>query len=100
MRNLNSNDLMTCVAIFGKVGDKLKIEEGTPEAAIGMKFVSSALSFAQSDIKALLADIAEMSIEDFEQQPFDYPITVVEWLFDNEDMKSFFQRVKALTQKF
>jgi hypothetical protein len=41
-----------------------------------------------------------MSIEDFEKQPFDFPITVVEWLFDNEDMKSFFQRVKALTQKF
>jgi len=100
MRRLNSNDLMTCVAIFGKVGNNLKVEAGASEAALGMQFVSSALSFAQSDIKVLLADIAEMTVEEFEQQPFDFPITVVEWLFDNEDMKSFFQRVKALTQKF
>lgn len=99
MRNLNTSDLMTAVAIFGKVGTNLKTTEDMSNAQIGIHFLSIAAQFAEEDITKLLASISEMSIEEFRKQPIDYPITVIEELAEQEDLKSFFNRVKALTEK-
>lgn len=105
MRPLNTMDTMKCVSIAGKIGIKAK-ELLTRQAGqeltsleIGLSFFSVAMQYAESDFKELLASIAEMSIEEFEQQPFDYPLTVLEHLAETEDLQSFFQRVQTLARK-
>lgn len=99
MRKLNTSDLMTVVSIFGKVGSNLKTSEDMTNAQIGIHFVSVAAQYAEEDITKLLASISEMSIEQFRKQPIDFPITVIEELAEQEDLKAFFNRVKGLTEK-
>ena len=99
MRKLNASDLLKCTAILGRVGKRLEIDETMNDKQIGISFLASAMEHAETDLKGLLAGIAEISIEDFEKQPFDYPIEVVEFLADNEDLAGFLQRVKSLTIK-
>ena len=97
MRKLNSKDLMTVVKIVGKVGTTLKPEPDATEAQLGINFFASALIYAESDIKPLLASVAEMTEEEFDKMPFDYPLEVIEWLAENEDLGAFFTRVKQLS---
>ena len=105
MRALNTSDLMKAVAIAGKIGlkakDSLKTQEGEQMSslAIGMTFFSVAAEHAEKDLKAFLAGIAEMSIEEFDKQPFDFPIAVIEHLAETEDLQGFLQRVTTLMKK-
>lgn len=99
MRKLNTNDLMTVVGILGKVGANIKTSEGMTNAQVGLQFLSTAAQYAEQDLTRLLANVSEMTIEEFKEMPIDYPIEVIEWLAENEDLASFFKRVKGLTEK-
>lgn len=99
MRKLNTNDLMTVVGILGKVGANLKARDGMTNAEIGLQFLATAAQYAEQDLTRLLASVSEMDIEEFRKMPIDYPLEVIEWLAENEDLTSFFKRVKGLTEK-
>jgi hypothetical protein len=99
MRKLNTSDLMTVVAIFGKVGTQLKTEEGMTNAQVGIQFLATAAQYAEEDLTKLLASVSEMEVEEFKNMPIDYPIEVIEHLAENEDLQTFFTRVKGLTEK-
>jgi hypothetical protein len=96
---------MKCVAIAGKIGFKAKealvVKQGEElnSIQVGLAFFSVAMQYAETDFKELLASIAEMSVEEFEQQPFDFPITILEHLAETEDLKSFLERVQTLAKK-
>lgn len=105
MRALNTSDLMKAVAIAGKIGmkakDAMKLKEGEQmdNAAIGITYFSVAAEHAEKDVKAFLAGIAEMSIEEFDKMPFDYSLEVIEHLTDTEDLAGFLQRVGSLMKR-
>jgi hypothetical protein len=105
MRDLNTSDLMKCVAIMGKIGAEAKSALTTKEGeelsstGVGMAFFSTAMKYADKEFTELLADIAEMSIEEFKKQPFDYAIRMLEEIAETQDFQSFLQRVTTLTKK-
>lgn len=99
MRKLNTLDLLKVTSMFGKIGKKVEISEGMTEQQIGLTFFASALEHAETELKELLAGVAEMTVEEFEKMPFDYPLDVIEHLIENEDMQGFLQRVKGLIEK-
>jgi hypothetical protein len=90
---------MTVVTIFGKVGTQLKTDENMTNAQVGVQFLATAAQFAEQDLTKLLASVSEMSIEEFKAMPIDYPLEVIEYLAEQEDLQTFFKRVKGLTEK-
>lgn len=99
MRKLNTYDLFRAATILGKISSKLEISKEMTPQQIGVSFFASSLQYAESDLKQLLADISEMTVEEFDKQPFDYTFTLIETLIETEDMKSFLERVKSLSEK-
>lgn len=99
MRKLNVSDLMKVVKIFGKVGTNLKMNQEMSNSEVGIQFMATAAQYAEDDLTELLASVSEMSVEEFRKQPIDFPIGVIEELAEQEDLKTFFTRAKALTEK-
>lgn len=99
MRKLNTNDLIKCSALLGKIGKQIELQEGMSNAQIGITIFSTIMQYAESDFKIILADIAEMPIEEFEKQDFDFPLLILEEIAEKQDLLSFFIRVQNLTRK-
>ena len=101
MRELNTLDTLKVATIIGKMGmdasEFFKAEMN--EQQTGLLFITSALKHAEGDIRELLASIAEMTPEEFDKMPFDYPIDLIDELTDKEDLKSFLQKAQKLAQK-
>jgi hypothetical protein len=99
MRKLNTLDLIKGSAILGKIGKNIDVPEGAGNAQVGIAIFSAVMQHAETDFKAWLADIAEMTTEEFEKMPFDYPLELLENLAEQEDLSRFFERVKKLMGK-
>lgn len=99
MRKLNTADLMKCATILGKVGGNIKLRDGATAPEIGMAFFSSALQYAETDLRALLASVAEMTEEEFDKQPFEYPLQIIEELAEKDEFTNFLERLKVLQKR-
>jgi len=101
MRELNTLDTLKVATIIGKMGMDASelIRENMNDQQTGLLFVTCALKHAESDIRDLLASIAEMTPEEFDKMPFDYPIDLIDELTDKQDLKSFLQKAQKLAQK-
>lgn len=99
MRKLNTLDLIKASTLLGKIGKNIEIPEGASNAQVGVILFSNIMQHAETDFKTWLADIAGMSVEEFEQMPFDYPLEVIEQIAEQEDLNGFLQRVKGLQSK-
>jgi hypothetical protein len=99
MRQLNTLDLIKGSSLLGKIGKNVEIPEGASSAQVGIALFSAVMAHAESDFKAWLADIAEISVEEFEKKPFDYPLEVLEQIAEKEDLTRFFERAKNLLKK-
>lgn len=99
MRKLNTLDLIKGSAILGKIGRNIDIPEGASNAQVGIVIFSAVMAHAESDLKAWLADIAEMPVQEFEKMPFDYPLDLLEELAEKEDLNRFFERAKKLLKR-
>ena len=99
MRKLNTLDLIKTSTLLGKIGKDVEVTEGMSNAQIGLALFSSAMRHAETDVKELLASIAEMPVSEFEKMPFDYPIQLIEEIAEQEDLNGFLQRVRGLQNK-
>jgi hypothetical protein len=99
MRRLSTSDLIKTASLLGKIGREVKLAPDMSNAEIGLVMFSAVATKADAELKELLAGIAEMTIEEFEKQPFDYPLELIEQLAEQEDLSRFFTRVKALQAK-
>lgn len=99
MRQLNTMDLIKGSSLLGKIGKNIELPENANNAQVGIAIFSAVMAHAESDLKAWLADIAEMSTEEFEKMPFDFPLEVFEKIAEKEDLNRFFERVKKLLKK-
>lgn len=99
MRKLNTNDFIKCASLLGKIGKELEIDEGMSNAQVGVSIFATCMKHAETDFKIILADIAEMTVEEFEQQDFDFPIVLIEQISEQQNLQSFFIRVKGLANK-
>ena len=103
VRKLNSGDFHKLLKIAGKMGNNALVslvkQTQVTNFSAGMAFVSAALECASEDIKALLCDLTGLTIEQYDQQEFDFPIDVMEKVFEQQDMGKVFLRVKGLMSK-
>ena len=101
MRDLNTLDTLKVATIIGKMGVDASevVKEGMTDQQIGLIFLTSALKYAEKDIRDLLASIAEMTPEEFDKQPFDYPLDLIDELTEKEDLKLFLEKAQKLAQK-
>jgi hypothetical protein len=99
MRKLNSMDLIKGSSLLGKIGKNIDIPEGASNAQVGIAIFSAVMAHAETDFKTWMADIAEISVEEFEKKPFDYPLEVIEEIAEKEDLTRFFERAKNLMGK-
>jgi hypothetical protein len=100
MKKLRVNHLTKAVTIAGKIGNNVAVTKDMTAEQIGMAYFLSAMELAETEITELLADIAEMSIEEFKQQPMDFALQVIEEVAEKEDLMSFLERAKALNKIF
>jgi len=105
MRKLKAKDLFIVGSMLRKVAPELvkvdfkgDVTQDTDERAsnLGKVIVPLVFDACFEDAWAWLADVAEMSIDEFNSQAVDFPIEVVEYLIKTEDMKSFFVRAGSL----
>lgn len=103
VRKLNSGDFHKLLKIAGKMGNdallSLVKQSQVTNFSAGMAFVSSALKCASEDIKELLCDLTGLTIEEYDQQEFDFPLDVLEVVFAQQDMGKVFLRLKGLMSK-
>ncbi len=101
VRRLTAEDLFTVATILGKCGqDATRIISSLTEksdSAVGMAIISVALAHAENEIKDWLASLVDKTPEEFAKLPFSAPLEIVEKLFEQEDIPSFFGRAKKLT---
>jgi hypothetical protein len=101
MRDLNTMDTLKVATIIGKMGMSAGelLKENMNDQQIGLIFFTSALQYAEKDIRDLLASISEMTPDEFDKQPFDYPLDLIEQLSEKEDIQLFFEKAQKLAQK-
>jgi hypothetical protein len=99
MRKLNSMDLIRGSSLLGKIGKNIEIPEGASNAQVGIAIFSAVMAHAETDLKTWLADIAEISVEEFDKKPFDYPLEIIEEIAEKEDLSRFLERAKNLLKK-
>lgn len=70
------------------------------EQLFGIIIIEAAMKHAEHDFKELLASVVEMTVEEFEKEPFDAPIEILGVVAEQEDLKDFFTKVQGLMKKF
>jgi hypothetical protein len=104
IRDLTVNDVFTVARIIGKVTRGAQVQllaaitgKGkTNPMQVGFAVVQGLMLDAESDVKALLADLAGMTVEEFAAQPAAVVFDIVEALMNKEDAKAFFAKVSSL----
>lgn len=88
--------------ISGDVRDGLKDLQikAIDQQLFGIIVIEAAMKHAETDMKSLLADLIGVTVEEFEKEPFDAPITILEKVADQENLKDFFSKVQGLQKKF
>lgn len=106
VRSLNAKDLFKMTKILsvisGELRDSLKDVdfEKVDSQFLGIIIVEAAMKHAETQLKEFLADLVGMTPEEFEQEPFDAPITILTTLAEQEDLKAFFTKAKGLMKVF
>lgn len=103
IRRLNTKDFWTVLSVLRKGGKEALSRMGAAEEmdnmARGILIMDIGLEYAEKDLKGLLADLAGMSLEEYEKQPFETTIDIIEVVSEQEDLSAFFKRVAGLFKK-
>lgn len=103
IRPLNTKDFWTMVNVIKKGGVAAmqrmsELKNGTNEER-GFFLLDVGLEYAQPELMAFFADLAGMTVEEFENGDFDFTLTVIEQLIEREDLGTFIKRVGNLAAK-
>ena len=105
IRALNAGDLHLVGGMLANMSPKLVMidmarredEDKTDHATrVGKQLVPLLLRECYQDAWAWLADLCGMTVEEFNKQPIDAPMQVIEALVEKEDLRGFFSRAAAL----
>lgn len=107
IKKLNTKHFWSIVSMIRKGGKDaiLKLQqipqgEGADDLARGMIIFDVAMEHAERDLKALFADLADMSLEEYEQAPYDLTLDIIEALSEKENLADFFKRAASFAKKF
>lgn len=102
MRDLQVKDVFAVAKIFSKVsrnaiGDIAKAIDGhVDEGELGLLMITRVFTDAEPDLKAWLASLCEVSVEEFSNMPAVELLNIIKQLMEKEDVKDFFAQVSAL----
>ena len=105
IRALNAGDLHRVGGMLAKISPKLVAidmtkrdgeEQAEHATRVGKQLVPMLLQECYQDAWAWLADLSGMTVEEFNNQPIDAPMQVIEALANQEDLRGFFSRAAAL----
>lgn len=106
IRPLGTKDLFRMTKILSVISGEIRTSLGgaslqeTDSQVVGILIIEAAMKHAESQLKEFLADIVGMTVEEFEQEPFDAPIDILYELAEKENLQGFFQKVQKLMSKF
>lgn len=110
IKKLNTKHFWAIVSMIRKGGKDaiLKLQnldtpdaaEGSTDLVRGMLIFDVAMEHAERDLKGLFADLAGMTVEEYEEAPYDLTLDIIEQLTENEDLPAFFKRAANFVQKF
>ena len=90
----------TVLSILRKGGKEAVVRMGQAgeldNTARGLMIIEIGLEYAERDLKGLLADLVGMTPEEYEQEPFETTLDIVETLSEQEDLPAFGKRVVSL----
>ena len=105
IRALNAGDLHRVGGMLAKISPKLVAidmtkrdgeEQAEHATRVGKQLVPMLLQECYQDAWSWLADLSGMTVEEFNNQPIDAPMQVIEALANQEDLRGFFSRAAAL----
>lgn len=107
VRRLNTGDLFTMTKILSAISQDIRselkslssLEKEENKQLFGLMLVESALKHAEGDTKTLLADLVGKTREEFEKEPFNAPLIIIDKLAEQEDLNDFFQQARSLVSK-
>lgn len=98
LRRLNIRDVFKVATLLGKVYKPgFKYEEGQ-ESSFSAMFLS-AIPVAENDIISFLSSLLGITVDEFDKLPPDALFDIVDALSKSEDLKRFFDKVKAMMSK-
>lgn len=110
MRDLKNKDVWTVVGMLAKIADKSDLEirklvtkiqdEDVKDSEKGIDVavfvLKSAFRYVPEDLQEWLADLCEMSKEEFMEKDMDFTIEVIKELRQKEDVQNFFKKVSSM----
>jgi len=105
MRKLNAGDLFKAGKMLAKALPQLtKIDfakqDGEDEKGharrVGGEVLPLLLATCYDDAWSFLASVNDMTVDEFNQQPLDFPLQTAVTLAEQEDLRGFFKRAAAL----
>lgn len=101
-RKLNTKDFWSLLKII-KAGGKeafssLNNAENNEQRA--MVIIDVGLDYAEKELTGFLADIAGLSLDEYNEGPFDLSLTILEKTQEQNDLAGFFMRAANFIRKF
>lgn len=101
-RKLNTKDFWSLLKII-KAGGKeafSKLNEAENNEQRAMIIIDVGLDYAEKDLAAFLGDIAGLTVEEYNEGPFDLSLTILEKTQEQNDLAGFFMRAANFIKKF
>lgn len=73
--------------------------EGAKQEQLGIAILFIALEHAESHLKGLLAELVDMTPEEFDKTPIDTTLVIIEDLIGRKDFKRFLEQAWSLAKK-
>ena len=101
IRDLQASDLFHVATIFEKVSAEVveKIDNEISERQAGIHIFLAIAKTIPNEIREFIAHISDITVEELDKMPFNYPIKVVKELLDRQEIKDFFTEIKDLIAK-
>ena len=101
-RGLNTKDFWSLLKIV-KAGGKEALNalnEADTNEGRAMIIIDIGLDYAEKELSGFLADLAGLTLEEYQVGPFDLSLTILEQVQERNDLAGFFNRAANFIKKF
>jgi hypothetical protein len=101
-RGLNTKDFWQLLKIVKSGGKEAltKLNAADSDEGRAMVILDVGLDYAEKELKVFLADLAGLTVEQYDDGPFDLSLTILEKVQEANDLAGFFKRAANFIKKF
>lgn len=92
MRNLKTGDIYKMSAILKKMNIKFEVEKGISQEQMGLQMIQKvveSLHLAQTEVNAFLAELVDITPEEFNELPISETIDIINQFKNQKDIGAF-----------